>query len=206
MTADCRIEMAYIDPETYTSLVNHGLRKRILTKLYRSTRDSPISKQELANSLGLDYHQLGYQLNHHMKDFWTVKEEQKVRGTRMELIEATFPYAVFITIGRDNGIFLVDPLADLYGPVTKVGTRCDQCSKEEAERCMEFAQSRFDSQSLTESEKGVLASNERRMPYRPMELALLAAIKGIPAGERCVIEIPCQTCAFLRRTMRIEGL
>jgi hypothetical protein len=39
-----------------------------------------------------------------------------------------------------------------------------------------------------------------------MDLALLAAIKGIPAGQRCVIDIPCQTCAFLRRTIRIEGL
>jgi len=72
--------MAYIDPETYTSIVNHDLRKRILTKLYRSTRTSPISKQELADSLGIDYHQLVYQLNHHLRDFWTVKEEQKVRG------------------------------------------------------------------------------------------------------------------------------
>ncbi len=206
LTADCRIEMAYIDPETYTSIVNHDMRKRILTKLYRSTRDAPISKQDLADSLGLDYHQLVYQLNHHLRDFWTVKEEQKVRGTRMELIQASFPYAVFITIGRDHRIFLVDPLADLYGPVTKAGTRCDQCSEEEAERCMDFAQSRFDSEALTEAEKAVLTANNRRSPYRPMDLALLAAIKGIPAGQRCVIDIPCQTCAFLRRTVRIEGL
>lgn len=206
MTADCRIEMAYIDPETYTSIVNHDLRKRILTKLYRSTRTSPISKQELADSLGIDYHQLVYQLNHHLRDFWTVKEEQKVRGTCMELIEAAYPYAVFMTIGKDHGIFSVDPLADLYGPVAKVGTRCDQCSREEAERCMAFAQSRFDSEPLTEAEQGVLAANGRRAPYRPMDLALLAAIKGIPAGQRCVIDIPCQSCAFLRRTVRIEGL
>ena len=27
LTADCRIEMAYIDPETYTSIVNHDMRK-----------------------------------------------------------------------------------------------------------------------------------------------------------------------------------
>jgi hypothetical protein len=124
----------------------------------------------------------------------------------MELIEASFPYAVFITIGKEHGIFLVDPLADLYGPVTKAGTRCDQCSREEAERCMDFAQSRLDSESPTEAEKGVLTANRRSAPYRPMDLALLAAIKGIPAGQRCVIDIPCQTCAFLRRTVRIEGL
>jgi len=102
LTADCRIEMAYIDPETYTSIVNHDMRKRILTRLYRSTRDAPISKQDLADSLGLDYHQLVYQLNHHLRDFWRVKEEQKVRGTRMELIEASYPYAVFITIGKEG--------------------------------------------------------------------------------------------------------
>ena len=206
LTADCRIEMAYIDPETYTSVVNHDMRKRILTKLYRSTRDAPISKQDLADSLGLDYNQLVYQLNNHLRDFWAVKEERKVRGTRMELIEASSPYAVFITIGKDHGIFLVDPLADIYGAVVKVGARCDQCSEEEAERCMEFAQSRFDSEALPEAERVVLAANNRRPPYRPMDLALLAAIKGMPAGQRCVIDIPCQTCAFLRRTVRIEGL
>ena len=198
--------MAYIDPETYTSIVNHDLRKRILTRLYRSTRDAPMSKQELANALGIEYHQLVYQLNHHLRDFWSVKEELKVRGTRMELIEAAHPYTVFITIGKEQGIFLVDPLADLYGAVVNVGARCDQCSQEEAERCMSFAQSRFDSESPTESERGVLAANDRSPPYRPMDLALLAAIKGLPAGQKCVIDIPCQTCAFLRRTIRIEGL
>jgi hypothetical protein len=119
LTADCRIEMAYIDPETYTSIVNHDLRKRILTKLYRSTRDAPISKQELANSLGIEYHQLVYQLNHHLRDFWSVKEEQKVRGTRMELIEAAHPYAVFITIGKEHGIFLVDPLIRRSPPLRR---------------------------------------------------------------------------------------
>ena len=206
MISDCRIEMAYIDPETYTSIVNHDLRKRILTRLYRSTRDAPMSKQELANALGIEYHQLVYQLNHHLRDFWSVKEELKVRGTRMELIEAAHPYTVFITIGKEQGIFLVDPLADLYGAVVNVGARCDQCSQEEAERCMSFAQSRFDSESPTESERGVLAANDRSPPYRPMDLALLAAIKGLPAGQKCVIDIPCQTCAFLRRTIRIEGL
>jgi hypothetical protein len=206
LTSDCRIEMAYIDPETYTSIVNHDLRKSILTKLYRSTRDSPINKQELAGSLGIEYHQLVYQMNHHLREFWFIKEEHKVRGTRMELIEAAHPYAVFITIGKDQGIFLVDPLADLYGPVAKVGTRCDQCSREEAEQCMIFAQSRFESEALRQSEKDVLTANNRRSPYRPMDLALLAAIKGIPAGQRCVIDIPCQTCAFLRRTIRIDGL
>jgi len=206
LTSDCRIEMAYIDPETYTSIVNHELRKRILTKLYRSTRDAPISKQDLADSLGIEYHQLVYQLNHHLRDFWTVKEEQKVRGTRMELIGTANPYAVYITIGKDHGIFLVDPLADIYGAVVKVGARCDQCSREEAERCMDFAQSRFDSESPAPAEKDVLAANNRRPPYRPMDLALLAAIKGIPVGQRCVIDIPCQTCAFLRRTINIEGL
>jgi len=204
LTSDCRIEMAYIDPETYTSIVNHEMRKSILTKLYRSTRDAPMSKQDLADSLGLDYHQLVYQLNHHLRDFWSVKEEQKIRGTRMELIEAAHPYAIFITIGKDHGIFLVDPLADLYGPVIKVGTRCDQCSREEAERCMDFAQSRFDSESPSEAERGVLTANNRHSPYRPMDLALLAAIKGIPVGQSCVIDIPCQTCAFLRRTIIIK--
>jgi hypothetical protein len=71
---------------------------------------------------------------------------------------------------------------------------------------MDFAQSRFDSESPAPAEKDVLAANNRRPTYRPMDLALLAAIKGIPVGQKCAIDIPCQTCAFLRRTINIEGL
>src|SRR5512136_1873089 len=88
----CRIEVAYIDPVTYSSVVNHPLRKQILRTLYRAALDGPVSKQSLADQLKLDYHQLVYQLSHHLHEFWTVAEERNVRGTRMELIAPSNPY------------------------------------------------------------------------------------------------------------------
>ena len=37
MASGCRIEISYIDPETYASVVNHDLRKSILRALYAMT-------------------------------------------------------------------------------------------------------------------------------------------------------------------------
>ena len=84
MSSNRRIEIEFTDPDTYSSIINHDIRKRILRTLYDSTKDAPISKQDLADKLGVGYYRLGYQLNNHLKDFWTVREERKVRGARME--------------------------------------------------------------------------------------------------------------------------
>ena len=35
-----------------------------------------------------------------------MKEERKVRGTRMELIEPSKPSTVYITFGKESGIFM----------------------------------------------------------------------------------------------------
>jgi hypothetical protein len=42
-----------------------------------------------------------------------------------EFIASTSPNTIFITIGLDDGVFVVDPLANLFSPLLKVGTRCD---------------------------------------------------------------------------------
>ncbi len=206
VSSNCRIEIAYIDPETYSSIVNHDMRKRILRTLYTSTKEAPISKQDLADKLGVGYHQLVYQLNNHLKDFWAVKEERKVRGTRMELIEPSKPSTVYITFGKESGIFMVDPAANLFGPLLRVGTRCDACSPNDAAKCMSSVSSSCSCATVpNEAEKGILLTNGRKTPFKPMDHAILCALKGIPQGEKCVLEIPCEGCAFMRQPITIKN-
>ncbi|HHT75212.1 MAG TPA: hypothetical protein PLI21_01755 [Methanomassiliicoccaceae archaeon] len=205
MASGCRIEISYIDPETYAAIVNHDLRKSILRTLYAMTIDGPTTKQELADRLEVGYHQLSYQLTHQLQEFWRVKEERKIRGTRLELIEPSHPSSVFITLGRDGKLFMVDPLANLFGPLSNVGTRCDGCSPQEAKRCLlHVEKSPSFTGHPTDEEKRVLSNNERNEPLRAMDLAIVCALRGVSTGNRCVVSIPCESCPFLRRAIRIE--
>ena len=200
----CRIEIAYIDPEAYSGIVNHKMRKDILRALYRMTLDGPVSKQEIADQLQIDYHQLVYQLNNHLREFWAVKEELKRRGTRMELIAPSKPHVIFISLGKEQKIYVFDPLANLFGPLSKVGVRCDICSDSESQKCIKFISTGCSCGSAsTAAEKAILAANGRRTNQRPVDMAIICALRGIPAGQNCVIDIPCNTCAFLRRTIKI---
>jgi hypothetical protein len=185
MVADgCRIEIAYIDPEVYTSIVNHPLRRSILRSLYVMALDRPVSKQELADKVKIGYHQLVYQLGHQLSEFWKVAEERKVRGTRLELIAPAFPSAIFITLGRDGKIFVVDPLANLFGPLAKVGTRCDGCSTEDVRRCRGYVEKGCCGiGEPTADEQAILAKNDREIPFRPVDLAILCSLKGVTAGK-----------------------
>ena len=199
-TSDCRIEMRYIDPESYASIVNHDVRKGILKTLYRMAVNRPVSKQEIAEKMDLGYHQLAYQLNNQLKEFWTVKEERKVRGTRMELIAPAKPHTVFMTLGKNNSVFIVDPMANLFGPLSRVGTRCDACTKETAMKCIEHVRTRCGcAPSLSEAEKVMLRSNGRRPPYRVIDHAVICAIEGLSKGVECTVEIPGVNCAFGQR-------
>lgn len=202
----CIIEISYIDPESYVSLANHDLRKEILKTLYRRALNSPISKQELAESIGVNYHQLVYQLNNHLKEFWTVGSEKKVRGTRMELIEPLHRNAIFITLGKENTIYIVDPLAGLFGSLARVGTRCDFCTEEEAKKCLEFIKNCSCASTINKIETEILIRNKRKQPFRPIDHAIVCALRGISKGEKCVITIPCENCAYINRFVKIEGL
>jgi hypothetical protein len=205
LRSNCRIEIAYIDPETYTSIVNHDLRKNILKALYAQSKSGPVTKQALADSLRVGYHQLVYQLNNHLKDFWLVMEEQKIRGTRMELIGPAYPDTIFIALGKDNGVFMVDPIANLFGPLHKVGSRCDQCSTTESYRCTASAiQKGCCGNDPTETEMAILISNNRKMPFRVVDHAILCALRGIPEGNTCTVEIPCDGCAFMKKFINIR--
>jgi len=198
------MEIAYIDPETYSGIVNHKMRKDILRTLYRKALDGPVSKQELADELKIDYHQLVYQLTNHLREFWVVKEEIKKRGTRMEMIAPSKPHVIFISLGKEQRIYVFDPLANLFGPLSKVGVRCDICSDAEAQRCMKFVNTGCScTAASTAAEKAILVANGRKPNQRPVDTAIICALRGIPIGQSCVIDIPCNTCAFLKRTIKI---
>jgi hypothetical protein len=207
MADGCRIEISYIDPETYTAIVNHDLRKSILRQLYAMSLDRPMTKQELADRLGIGYHQLVYQLGHQLQDFWKVVDEKKVRGTRLEYIAPAAPSSIFITLGRDGRVFIVDPLANLFGPLSKVGTRCDGCSKKDYERCRRIVQECCClGPEPSPEERAVLATNGRSPPLRPVDLAILCSLKGVATGQKCSVSIPCESCPFMRRAIRVDGL
>lgn len=205
--AGCRIEISYIDPDVYTSIVNHEMRRSILRNLYAMALDRPVTKAELADRTGIGYHQLVYQLTHQLRDFWTVVDEKKVRGTRQEYLSPSAPGTIFISIGRDGKVFVVDPLADLFGPLSKVGTRCDGCSQEEMERCLSYVRKGCCfSADPTPDEKATLLANGREGNIRPVDLAILCSMKGVASGKACAVSIPCDHCPFMRRAIRIEGI
>jgi hypothetical protein len=198
------MEIAYIDPETYSAIINHRMRKDILRTLYRKALDGPVSKQDLADELKIDYHQLVYQLTNHLREFWAVKEEIKKRGTRMELIAPSKPNVIFISLGKEQKIYVFDPLANLFGPLSKVGVRCDICSEAEARRCMKFVNTGCScAAASTAAEKAISVANGRKPDQRPVDTAIICALRGIPTGQSCAIDIPCNTCAFLKRTIKI---
>lgn len=198
------MEIAYIDPETYSGIVNHKVRKDILWTLYRMTLNGLVSKEELAKELGVDYQQLFYQLNNHLREFWEVKKELKKRGTRLELIAPSKPNVIFISLGKERKIHIFDPLANLFGPLSKVGVRCDICSDAEAQKCMKFINAGCSCGSAsTAAEKAILIANGRKVNQRPVDMAIICALRGISNGQNCLIDIPCNTCAFLKRTIKI---
>lgn len=206
MSSGCSIEISYVDPEAYTSIVNHDLRKAILRSLYAMALDRPVSKQELADNVGIGYHQLVYQLSHQLSDFWTVVGEKKVRGTRQEFIVPAQPHSIFITIGRDGKVFVIDPLADLFGPLSSVGTRCDGCSEKDYGRCLKHVQSGCCFESAPRKEEAApLVSNGRKAPWRPVDLAILCSLKGIATGKTCSVAIPCDSCPFMARVIKFDG-
>ena len=200
MAESCRMEILYMDPDTYTAISTHEMRQSILNKLFEETYNGhAMTKQELADSLGIKYQQLVYQLMNHLKDFWTVVREEKVRGTRMEYIAADNPHGVYICLGKDRKIYIVDPIAKLYGPLSEVGLRCDHCSSEEAEHCVKsLVDKGIVPAELSQSERETLSIN-KRSGFRPLDRGLIEALKGLAAGNRCTLTIPCERCSYMRK-------
>lgn len=196
----CKMEIIYMDPGTYTAIADHGMRQSILTKLFKEAYNGvALTKQELADSLDIKYQQLVYQLTNHLNDFWTVVREEKVRGTRMEYIAPADPNGIYICTGKDRRIYIADPIAGLYGPLDKVGLRCDSCSIEEAEHCLNsLTEKEIVPKNLTASERETLSLN-KRSGLRPLDHGIIEALKGVAAGDKCILTIPCERCSFMRK-------
>ncbi|MGN1044598.1 MAG: hypothetical protein ACI4Q9_01405 [Candidatus Methanomethylophilaceae archaeon] len=196
----CKMELVYMDPDTYTAISSHKMRQEILSALYREAYNGhPVTKQELADMLGIKYQQLVYQLMNHIRDFWTVVREEKVRGTRMEFIAPANPNAIHMCVGKDRRIYIVDPIAELYGPLDEVGARCDMCSVDEAEHCVKsLIEKNIIPKDLTHSEREILSMN-KRSGLRPLDRGFIEALKGIAMGDNCILTIPCERCTFMQR-------
>jgi len=200
MGENCRMEILYMDPETYTAVATHELRQKILTKLFRTAYEGKrITKQELADSLGQKYQQIVYQLTNHLQDFWTVTEEEKIRGARMEYIAPVNVHAVYICLGKERKIYLVDPIAELYGPLSEVGFRCDKCSVEESDHCINsLIEKGILTRDLTQNQRETLSLN-MRSGMRPLDLGLIKSLCGIASGDYCMLTIPCERCSYMKR-------
>ena len=196
----CKMELVYIDPDTYTAISSHKMRQEILSALYREAYNGrSVTKQELADMLAIKYQQLVYLLMNHIRDFWTVVREEKVRGTRMEYIAPSNPNAIHMCVGKDRRIYIVDPIAELYGPLDEVGARCDMCSVDEAEHCVRsLIEKNIIPKDLTHSERETLSMN-KRSGLRPLDRGFIEALKGIAVGDNCVLTIPCERCTFMQR-------
>jgi hypothetical protein len=205
MTDSCRMEIIYMDPDTYTSIATHGMRQSILTKLFKDAYNGQsLTKQQLADALGIKYQQLVYQLTNHLQDFWKVTGEEKVRGTRMEYIAPANVHGIYICIGKDRKLYIVDPIAELYGPMADVGLRCDSCSKEEAAECIKsLISKKIVPKELSASEMETLTTNKRD-GTRPLDRGIIEALKGIAAGDKCVLVIPCERCCYMQKRKLIN--
>jgi len=194
------MEIICLDPETYISIHDHEMRQRILTALFKMVRaHGPVSKQDLADRLGIKYQQLSYQLCDHLPAMWKVAREEKVRGARTEYIVPSDPDAVYIAIGNDRKIYIVDPLAELYGPLSEVGLRCDSCSDEENSECMRsLIEKGIVPPAMSAAEEDTLRINNRKRAG-PLDAGIIESLKSLVTGERCVLTIPCDRCTFMRR-------
>jgi len=202
---ECSIHGVTMDPQAYLKVINHNLRKRILNRLFVLTMDGPISKKQLADSLGIGYHELLYQLNEHLRDFWEVKYEKRIRGAHEEFIAPPYTNLIYVNIGTDATIHVLDPLANLFGTLRKVGTRCDQCSKRQIGRCIAYLRRQGCYPTDEEEEvkqREVLSANYRSDPLTPVDFILVCTALRTLERETCVVKPTEGKCPFIEKVRK----
>ncbi len=179
----------FLEPATYLKIINHPLRKRILNKLFETTTEVPVRKKDLANDLNIAYTKLLYQLNEHLSGFWEVAKEQKVRGAREELISPINHNRIYCTLSGDATIDIIDPLANIFGRLSIVGTRCDVCNLTQQKKCIKRMMEQGCAYKYfnPEEKKDILVSNNRKTPYTPVDYMLLCTITSVLNGKKCVV-------------------
>lgn len=205
----CIIRGIYINPVTCLKVINHELRREILHKLYLLTIRGPISKRELAKAVGIDYHELVYQLNNHLKDFWRIMYEEKKRGAREEYIAPYEANAIYIMLGSGATIYILDPLANLYGKLAETGTRCQRCSRSQIRECLEeiidqscFSFSREEKERMTK----MLELNGRKEPFTPLDLVVACTALRSLEGQGCIADLSRTKCNFLKQIAKESGV
>ena len=179
----------FLEPAMYLKIINHPLRKHILNKLFQATTGGPVRKKYLAKELGIAYPRLVYQLNEHLNSFWEVVREEKIRGAREELISPVNHNTIYCTLSGDATIHIVDPLANLFGRLNIVGTRCDRCDLTQQQKCIKrmMEQGCADNYFKPEERKDILVANNRKTPYTPVDYMLLCTITSILDVKKCVV-------------------
>ena len=117
----------------------------------------------------------------------------------MEYIAPANPHGIYICIGKNRKMYMVDPIAELYGPLSEVGVRCDSCSKEEYEHCVNsLIEKNIVPAELNDTDKETLSLNGRK-EARPLDRGLVEALKGLSAGNNCTLTIPCERCSYMQK-------
>jgi len=194
----CLINARYIDLGTSLRIINHQLRRRILHVLSVATLDNPVTKKALAEILGIPYASLLFQLNQQLRGFWEVKYERRKRGAREEFIAFTGKNSVYVSLGSDATLYVLDPLANLFGRLID-GTRCDKCPREQIDKCLSRISSHeclnFSPEERRKLERLLLA-NARSRPFTPMDhiiaCTVLRGLEGLP----CTVQITSDECRF----------
>lgn len=191
---DLTLKGAILDPEVYLKVINHDLRKKILHELFKLSLNGPISKTEISDDLNIGYHQMLYQLNEHLRYFWIVDHEEKVRGAREEYIRPRNINTVYCLMGSEGALHIVDPLANLYGKIAKTGVRCDDCPPEQLKKCQESIKVRPCMPQTDEVQRRkqlILMVNERTPPYKPMDQFLVCTLIKSLENEPSAINLEC---------------
>lgn len=198
----CQIFGKILSPKAYMKVISHDLRKEILHKLHILTLDLPISKKQIADAMGIHYEVVNYQLNEHLKDFWVVKHREKIRGTYKEYIAPEMPNTVYLNMGSEKTLYIIDPLANLIGRIKDVGTRCDQCSTDVRNRCLNEIQNQkcflAGKRELVKREK-VLEDNDRRRPFTPVDYMLVCTVAKSLDKETCIVQLNQCACPFIEK-------
>jgi hypothetical protein len=198
-----------INPDSYLKVISHDLRKKILNKLFILTLNEPITKRKLAEAVNIEYESLCYQLNEHLRDFWEVQRTEKIRGAHLEFIAPKYPNTIYLNVGSGGIIYIIDPLANLMGKISQIGTRCDKCSKQQKEKCIESLKKQKClklSKSDLEARERVLENNNRSRPFTPAENLIVYTATRALESDGCQFHMEyCDNCQFMNKLLKLKS-
>jgi len=189
-----------IDPGLFLKVINHDLRKQILHELFILSMEEPITKSQIAEKLGLGYHKMLYQLTNHLNYFWKVDYEKKVRGAREEYISPVWMNSIYCILGADAAVHIIDPLANIYGKLSDVGTRCDNCDPDQVKKCWEKVKDEPcipQTDEVLKKKQIILMVNDRFSDPTPVDQFLICTLIKSLENEPCEINLDCRD--FLKR-------